>query len=346
MSLVRRFGYSPESMPLHALLIGGAMLTSGCQKAALSEIAVAEASAPDGNAAVYQTYGVHNDPSISPCADPSCVYKRAAGEPENPVYPAYWVAGWTMYRVFNGYAQNPPPYPGKPPEALRPGRDYEISYGKSYYDSTWRGGTGEGAMMEHYDKRCLPIFPIPNNYTCSFISLGDATFFVTYEDRPGWMPPVCLFSHFNHPPRRDFVKHLPYSRQDSARIGEGGQGYSFWVRHSDGKVMQAGAAPDRTGDDGILFGYGFQKRDGAVMPQSFYFSGVPAPVPNAPIVSQNYTNFQAIRPDPAITWDQVSKLDRKTLPQCALFEPPSNATGALKSAKPVPTWGTIGRSRR
>jgi len=296
--------------------------------------------------AIYQTYGVHNDGTKPPCETSDCEYPRKPGEPANPVYPAYWVSDWTMYRVFNNYADTPPPYPGRPPAALKEGTDYQVSYGTTYYDSTWRGDSGEGAMMEQYDKFCLPIFPIPNNYSCSFISLGNTAFFVTYDDRPDWMPPVCLFSSFNHPPRRDFIKHLPYDAGDSARIGPGGQGYSFWVSHSDGKVIQTGAAPDRTSDEAILFGYGFKNEGGKVVPQSFYFSGVPAPVPNAPIVSQNYTNFREVRPDPAKTWEQVSGLDPKTLPECQLFEPPQQVTAALKASKPAPTWGTIGRKRK
>lgn len=316
---------------------------SGCSK---GEEAPKEKPVAIDQGAIYQTYGVHNGPKVSPCAQPDCEYPRKAGEPANPVYPEYWVSDWTMYRVFNNYADNPPPYPGKPPAALKEGADYQVSYGTTYYDSTWRGKSGEGAMMEHYDKFCLPIFPFANNYTCSFISLGDTAYFVTYDDRPKWMPKVCLFSGYNHPPRRDFIKHLPYDAGDSARIGKGGQGYSFWVNHDDGKVMQTGAAPDGTAKGWILFGYGFQKQGDTVLPQSFYFSGVPAPVPNAPIVSQNYTNFRGIKPDPKVTWDQVSGLDPAKLPQCQLFDPPAEAMSSLKAGKPVPMWGTIGRGKR
>lgn len=327
-----------------ALLAAVATLIGGCDSSV--EPPAAKASLPIDQSAIYQTYGVHNSPGISPCAQPDCEYPRQKGEPANPVYPEYWVSDWTMYRVFNNYVGNPPPYPGKPPEALKEGADYQVSYGTTYYDSTWRGAGGEGAMMEHYDKYCLPIFPFANDYTCSFISLGNTAFFVTYDDRPGWMPPVCLFSGFNHPPRRDFIKHLPYVAADSARIGPGGQGYSFWVDHDSGKVMQVGAAPDGTAKNWILFGYGFQKQGNQVLPQSFYFSGVPTPVPNAPIVSQNYTNFRAIKPDSKVTWDQVSKLDPASLPECQLFDPPAQAQYSLKAGKPVPMWGTIGRGRK
>ena len=291
--------------------------------------------------AVYATYGVHNDPNVSPCTAPNCTYVRGPGEPADPIYPEYWVSPWTMYRVFNGYQDNPPPYDGRPPAALREGVDYELSYGASYYDSTWRGATGEGAMMEHYEKKCLPIFPLPNDYTCSFISLGNVAYFVTYpQDRPAGMPPVCLFSLRNHPPRRDFVKHLPYSSGDSERLGAGAQAYSFWVDAESGKPIQTGASPDQTDHPAILFGYAFAPVNGVLQPQSFYFSGYPLPPANAPIVSQNYTNFRATKPDPATTWNQVSGLDIASLPKCQLFDPPATL---LQGGKHAPTWKDIGR---
>jgi len=302
---------------------------------------------------VYQTYGVHNPPADSPCANPDCIYVRQPGEPTDPVYPPFWSSNWNMYRVFQGYVENPPPYDGAPPPALKPGVDYEVSRGATYYDSMWRGPTGEGAMMEHYEKRCLPIFPISNHFTCSFISLGDIAFFVTYDvDRPSGMPPVCLFSPLNHPPRRDFIRHLPYSAGDSARLGNRVQGYSFWVDGNSGKPIQVGVSPDRTKDRAIMFGYAFMSRpepDGLDTsfapyrhPQSFYFSGFPAPPANAPIVSQNYTNFAIVRPDPKTTWDQVAHLDVKTLPQCQLFNPPADLAAAA-AAKRALTWGDLKR---
>lgn len=140
-------------------------------------------------------------------------------------------------------------------------------------------------------------------------------------------------------------KRAPGARQRGA-TGPGGQGYGFWISHNHGKVIQTGAAPDRTSDEGILFCYGFKNEGGKVMPQSFYFSGVPAPVPNAPIVSQNYTDFREVRPDPVQTWGKVSSLDLTTLPECQLFEPPQQVKAALQASEPAPTWGTIGRKRK
>jgi hypothetical protein len=252
-----------------------------------------------------------------------------------------------MYRVYKGYDKYPSPYAGEPPKALKVGVDYQMSYGATFYDSTWRSPSGEGAMMERYDKFCLPIFPLENNFSCRFISLGDTAYFVAGEGRPAWMPRVCLFSPKNHPPRRDFVSHLPYSAADSQRIGKGGQAYSFWVSAANGYVMQVGASPDRTQDAAILFGYGFQADAGGKMvPQSFYFSGYPFAPANAPMVSQNYKNFAATQPSPEL-WAEVAGLNPETLPRCQLFDPPQPpaGNGKLKAApvKRAPTWGDIGR---
>jgi hypothetical protein len=315
---------------------------------ALAAWSQAHAQQPDN---VYSTYGVHNPPADSPCANPDCVYVRGPNEPTDPRYPAYWSSNWTMYRVFNRYAEFSPPYDRAPPPPLKPVRDYEISYGATYYDSTWHGPQGDGAMMERYDGRCLPIFPISNHFSCAFISLGDTAFFLTYaKDRPKGMPPVCLFSPVNHPPKRDFVSHLPYSKGDSAQLHDRVQGYSFWVSGANGQPIQTGVRPDRTKDQAIMFGYAFNSRptpdrmdkkaEPYRHPQSFYFSGYPLPPANAPIVSQNYTNFAMIRPDPKKTWDQVSSLDPKTLPACQLFNPPS-APQATAAAQRAPTWGDL-----
>jgi hypothetical protein len=316
---------------------------------------------------VYSTRGIHNPAAYSNCDPADCLVGRAQGEPSDPLYPAYWTASWNMYVVTNHYDKYSPPYDGKPPAALVEGRDYTVSKGWTYYDSTWTGGTGTGAMMEYYEKKCLPIFPIDNNFSCSFISLGNRAFFVTYDDRPNWMPKVCLFSPLNHPPRRNFIQHLPYSKGDSQRIsGNVVQGYSVWVSRKTGAVTQVGVSPDRTQDGDIMFGYGFNTaytpdatdKNAAPYrhPQSFYFSGFPGypkallkkPVyPFAPIVSQNYTSFSMLKPDPAKTWNQVADAMVNNPPPCQLFEPPKNAKAAgVKeegtAEQPAPgTWGDI-----
>jgi hypothetical protein len=202
-------------------------------------------------------------------------------------------------------------------------------------------------MMEHYEEWSLPIFPIDNHFTSSFISLGDTAYFLTYDkDRPKGIPPICLFSDLNHPPCRDFIKHLPYSLGDSQRLGGSVQGYSFWTNPAPDKPpIQTGASPDRTADRAILFGYAFKSvwEPDAVdksaapyrHPHSFYFSGYPPSPPNAPIVSQNYTEFAMIRPDPAETWDLVAKFSGgKEIPSaCNLF---GSQSAALENQ--APTW--------
>lgn len=302
------------------------------------------------HAQAYATYGVHNASNVEGCAYPTCVYPRTPGQPTDPKYPAYWTSHWRMFRVHDHYQHHLPPYNVRPPAPLKDGVDYQTSWGATYYDSEWKGPLGRGAMEERYDHDCLPIFPFDNHYSCAFISLGDTAFFVTFADRPAWMPPVCLFSPQNHPPERDFIKHLPYAPTDSQQLRPKGQGYSFWVNVPAGTVIQVGASPDQTDKPGILFGYAFAARatpdrvNKAAPPYrhplSFYFSGVPAPVPNAPIVSQNYTDFAMIRPDPAKTWALVDKLDPAKLPACHLFDHQSPALGA---GRRPPTWGDIGR---
>jgi hypothetical protein len=323
------------------LFLGAAASLTACETAP-------EAAGPAPQPVVYQTYGVHNAPGISPCANRDCRYPRSPGTPPDPQYPEYWSSRWTMYRVFNNYQNYPPPYDGRPPAGLVEGRDYEVSYGATYYDSTTRWPGGEGAMMEHYERRCLPIFPIPNDFTCSFISLGNVAYFVTYpQDRPPGMPAVCLFSSFNHPPRRDFIAHLPYASGDSQRLGPRAQGYSFWVDAQSGRPVQTGASPDQTANGAILFGYAFAPASAApgapIQPSSFYFSGFPGTPPDAPIVSQNYTDWAPVRPDPHLTWNQVKDIDPATLPPCHLFQPESTALQA--APRRHPTWGDIGRWR-
>jgi hypothetical protein len=305
---------------------------------------------------IYPTYGVHNPPKYSPCESPDCLYARKPGEPSDPLFQLYWTAKWAMYRVFQNYVDHPPPYDDKPPASLREGVDYQVSYGRSWYDSTWRGPNGEeGAMMEYYDEWSLPIFPMDNHFSSAFISLGDKAYFLTYEkDRPKGMPPICQFSDLNHPPRRDFIKHLPYSLGDSQRLDGRIQGYSFWTNPDTTKPpIQVGASPDRTADGAVLFGYAFEselKQDGVNQaappfrrPHSFFFSVFPLTPPNAPMVSQNFRDFAMVRPDPAETWDLVAKFSagNEIIAACNLFGPSESEDASDKGM--TPTWA--GRRR-
>lgn len=264
---------------------------------------------------VYPTFGVHNPPEYtSGCAAPDCLVPRGPGAPSDPLLPLQWVSDWTMYRVFRNSEDHPPPY-ASPPDGLVEGEDYTVSTGTTYYDSTYSDANGIGAMMEFYRDYCLPIFPIDAHYTCAFISLGNIAYFLTYEeDRPEGMPPCCRFSNVNHPPRRDFIKHLPWDAERSAQLPQI-QAYSITTPGPDGTQ--------------ILFGYAFQSvwladpdapEAGEYRhPASFFFSGAPTDPPNAPIVSQNYSNFSARAPDPAQTWDLVGQQCSGDIPWCQLF---------------------------
>jgi hypothetical protein len=213
---------------------------SGSASRASKEPAASDAEETPRERHQYYTRGVHNDVGCDP--PERCIAKRAPGQPSDPLYPAYWTSEWTMYRVFDGYKEHPPPY-GSPPSGLEPS-DYEVSYGASYYDSEYipADKDGSGAMMEHYVDRCLPIFPGSNHYTCSFVSLGNKAYFLRYENITADTPACCQFSLDNHPPRRDFIKHLPYDAKQSAHLGNTLQAYSIVVSASAGHVRHVGAA--------------------------------------------------------------------------------------------------------
>ncbi|WP_051287746.1 hypothetical protein [Photobacterium halotolerans] len=331
---IERRGLLPGGRIVRAFTVG--VLSPGALAAIVMSSAVYAADnddAPD----VYFTMGVHNDFGCQPAS--KCLPQRQAGDPSDPQYPEYWISDWTMFRVFQNYANNPPPYTN-PPATLSP-QDYTVSYGTTYYDSTYRpaDGDGEGAMMEHYHKYCLPIFPIENNeYSCSFVSLGNKAYFLTYpEDRPADMPECCLFSPQNHPPRRDFIKHLPYSANRSALLNGSVQAYALTLQ----------------GPEPILFGYAFNKAlspDAATgewyrHPQSFYFSG-DSQTAKAPIVSQNYTSFRKQRPQAADTWDKVGQMcTAQPLPKCQLFtyqeQQDNKALQAVPAKRGAGVWSDL-----
>jgi hypothetical protein len=47
------------------------------------------ADAADLPGDVYPTYGVHNDARTDRCALSNCLYRRASGDPTDPIYPQY-----------------------------------------------------------------------------------------------------------------------------------------------------------------------------------------------------------------------------------------------------------------
>ncbi|NER47498.1 MAG: hypothetical protein F6J92_12500 [Symploca sp. SIO1A3] len=291
-------------------------------------LGIKPAVAEDIDSHLYFSNGVHNNVG---CEDSCCVPPRKQTDPSDPQYPKWWVSDWTMYRVFNNYKQFPPPY-DSPPQGLIANEDYEVSYGTTYYDSTYipEDKDGKSAMMEYYEKRCLPIFPQDNKYTCSFVSLGNKAYFLS--DGNHGNPPICLFSPENHPPRTDFIKHLPYNPEDSAHLNNSLQAYSLLVS-----------------PQAILFGYAFNKQptpdsfDSTAKPyrhpQSFYFSGYPEEPPNAPIVSQNYTNFRMEQPNANI-WREVAEMLPPNPELCCLFADDCIEKNSTENS-PAASWDAL-----
>lgn len=208
-------------------------IAAGIAVAAWAATALADQTLPTADDPagrhMYFSNGVHNDLG---CPTPtSCTYPRKPGEPQqDPKFPTYWTSDWKMYRVFRKYQELPPPY-ASPPAGMTPS-DYEVSNGTTYYDSTYvpPDNDGAGAMLEYYDKRCLPIFTGSNQFSCAFVSLGNKAYFLRYDDRPAGTPLCCQFSLQNHPPAPDFVKHLPYNAQQSSHIGGSVQRIRSWSR--------------------------------------------------------------------------------------------------------------------
>jgi hypothetical protein len=97
------------------------------------------------------------------------------------------------------------------------------------------------------------------------------------------------------------------------------------VDGNTGKPIQVDVSPGRTGDRAIKIGYAFDREptidridtsaEPYRHPQSFYVSGFPLEQANAPIVSQNNTDYAIVRPNPKTTWDQIAHVDVKALPQ-------------------------------
>lgn len=259
---------------------------------------------------LYYTGGVHTDAGCTPAQ--KCIYERKPGEPTDPLYPAWWSSDWIMYRVFQNFEKFAPPY-ASPPAGLTPA-DYEASFGSSYYNSTYvpPDRDGVGAMMEYYDKRCLPIMATTNHYSCAFISLGNKTYFLRYGDRLPDEPQCCLFALNHHPASRDFIKHLPYNAEESLHVRGSIQAYSRLVPPGNiriGYAFNKQATPDTFDRKAAPYRH----------PQSFYFPGNPVDPPNAPVVSQNYTNFRMEKPDPDETWNQVAKMCPVKPQWCCIF---------------------------
>ncbi|WP_440055266.1 hypothetical protein ACSLBF_03755 [Pseudoalteromonas sp. T1lg65] len=290
---------------------------------------------------VYSTNGVHSDHGCN-AKNNHCIAPRTAADPQDPQFPDYWISDWTMFTVLNEAASeaNPPPY-ANPPTTLKQS-DYKVSFGTSYYDSTYNKAAAEksadkenyGAMMEYYNDFCLPIFgkTIKESETdCAFVSLGKKAYYITFDksnnnSEQAFPEPTscCQFSPNNHPPRTDFLKHLDYWPEASKNLNNSVQAYYWKALWSPGAEQQ------------ILFAYAFnnyKSPEGNMPrasewyqhPQSFFFSGMinqgTAAEPDfiAPIISQNYTSFRKQQPNPELWQNVVQWCPAKKIQKCRLF---------------------------
>src|SRR5215204_5252355 len=113
-------GVSSMTPIVSAILAGSYLRAAAMRLIAIGVIAIASplaavrAQPADDPASrhLYNTGGVHNDVGCKPPS--TCLYKRAPGEPTDPLYSAWWSSDWTMYRVFQNYDKFPPPYASPP----------------------------------------------------------------------------------------------------------------------------------------------------------------------------------------------------------------------------------------
>ncbi len=280
---------------------------------------------------IYSTNGVHSGYGCD-TSNNFCIAPRDKYDLPDPQFPQMWISDWTMFTVTNTAASdvNPPPYTN-PPIVLEPD-DYIVSYGTSFYDNTYQPENPEddedyGAMMEHYNDFCLPIFGKSlkqNTFTCAFVSLGKKAFFLDYDNKtPEGTPDCCMFSPSNHPPRPDFIKHLDVWPDASLRLNGSVQAYfweQLWAIDANPRILFAYAFNREKSPQGLT-----PKSEWYQHPQSFFFSGVmnlgTEKEQNMifPMISQNYSSFRIEKPHPDI-WAEVAQwCPVETIKKCRLF---------------------------
>ena len=214
----------------------------------------------------------------SPSAERS---NAQAEDVSSPVWPNTFITDWEMYHTL---PEEPiPPYPdGK---MLSP---YTAGRGRTYYD--W----GKLSMLEEYYDFCVPIFVEGFNFTCHFLNVGNISYFITFDDRPSWTPPCCIFGKPWLPPSPSTITGaLPFYKKAEFYGRE-----VNWYRNS----------PDKP--DELVFGYGFYADDNTVSsPAEFFFNA------HNGWVMQDFENFTAAEP-PVEKW-QVPETC-KTAKECDL----------------------------
>ena len=168
------------------------------------------------------TMGVHNNFSLCDknnqcpgCSSPG----NGPWINESAFKEHFYAPAFTMDFIilFVNNEDDPPPYLDDTPT----NSDYEIGIGNVYYDVD----IGGGFMREHYDTKCLPIFPDEPfavldssdnlyariNFSCDFYTLNDnnTAYTVFHDDRPEGAPECCIIGNPFRAPPYDWFQNLP-----------------------------------------------------------------------------------------------------------------------------------------
>ena len=145
--------------------------------------------------------------------------------------------------------------------------------GRTYYD--W----GKLSMLEEYYDFCVPIFVEGFNFTCHFLNVGNISYFITFDDRPSWTPPCCIFGKPWLPPSPSTITSaLPFYKKAE-----------FYGR----EVNWHRTRPDNPNE--LIFGYGFYTDDNDT-PAEFFANAQHG------WMIQDFHNFTANAVPPSEKW--------------------------------------------
>jgi len=163
-----------------------------------------------------------------------------------PWWPEQFIANWTIY--YTDIESNMPPYYNN---AGIPNPPYWAGRGITYYDWSIQ------SMRERYFDFCVPIFTNGSNWRCDFLNTQSTSYLITYDDRPSYVPPCCIFLQPWHPPAPNFLDNTTAAYNGTSMIG--GSLAEWWVL-------------DVPIDQGGPFGYAFFYN--SATPAAFYFGAV------------------------------------------------------------------------
>jgi len=192
-----------------------------------------------------------------------------------PVMPPHYIMNFIQYEVFDPKVY--PPYSGN---GLPPVKEYNVSYGQTYYD--W----SKFAMIENYTY-CVPIFTQGNRWPCEFLNVNNISYLLSWGSSP--FPPCCIFEQPWRPVGPRFLDKLSYNKTTILQ----GKSVDWWVLGADNPMN--------------VFGYGIYPdvvNNTYYQPAVFYFAGL-YNISNALTegwCSQQFVDFQFVVP-PEDVWN-------------------------------------------